>query len=63
LTPEKQIALADAQAYAATQAQRKALANASAATSAYNLAVAEANVAKGSNVSAGLITSSKNAAK
>lgn len=46
-----QIALADAQAYAAAQAQRKALANASAATSAYNLAVAEANVAKGSNAS------------
>jgi tape measure domain-containing protein len=48
---KEQIALADAQAYAATQAQRKALANASAATSAYNLAVAEANVAKGSNAS------------
>jgi tape measure domain-containing protein len=46
-----QIALADAQAYAAAQAQRKALANASAATSAYNLAIAEANVAKGSNAS------------
>ncbi|QIH63366.1 phage tail tape measure protein [Enterobacteriaceae bacterium A-F18] len=46
-----QIALADAQAYAAAQAQRKAMANASAATSAYNLAVAEANVAKGSNAS------------
>ncbi len=49
---KKQIALADAQAYAATQAQRKALVNASAATSAYNLALAEANVAKGSNASA-----------
>jgi len=48
---KEQIALADAQAYAATQAQRKALANAGAATSAYNLAVAEANVAKGSNAS------------
>ena len=48
---KNQIALADAQAYAATQAQRKALANASAATSAYNLALAEANVAKGSNAS------------
>ena len=48
---KEQIALADAQAYAATQAQRKAVANASAATSAYNLAVAEANVAKGSNAS------------
>ena len=46
-----QIALADAQAYAATQAQRKAMANAGAAASAYNLAVAEANVAKGSNAS------------
>ncbi len=51
-TRKDAIALADAQAYAATQAQRKAVANASAATSAYNLAVAEANVAKGSNASA-----------
>ncbi|MBS6739282.1 MAG: phage tail tape measure protein [Enterobacteriaceae bacterium] len=48
---KEQIALADAQAYAATQAQRKALANVGAATSAYNLALAEANVAKGSNAS------------
>lgn len=46
---KEQIALADAQVYAATQTQRKAQANVSAATSAYNLAVAEANVAKGSN--------------
>ena len=48
---KNQIALADAQVYAATQAQRKAVANASAAASAYNLALAEANVAKGSNAS------------
>lgn len=48
---KEQIALADAQAYVATQAQRKALANVGAATSAYNLALAEANVAKGSNAS------------
>jgi len=48
---KKEIALADAQVYAATQAQRKAVANASAAISAYNLALAEANVAKGSNAS------------
>lgn len=49
---KNEIALADAQAYAATQAQRKALANAGAATSAYNLAVAEASLAKGSGAAA-----------
>lgn len=47
-----QIALADAQAVAAVQAQRKALANAEAARSDYNLALAEANVAKNTNASA-----------
>ncbi|MCL6744440.1 phage tail tape measure protein [Kosakonia sp. R1.Fl] len=46
------IALADAQNYAAVQAQRKAVADAEAAKSAYNLALAEANVAKGSNAEA-----------
>ncbi|MGX9359627.1 phage tail tape measure protein [Pantoea ananatis] len=47
-----QIALADAQAVAAVQAQRKALANAEAARSDYNLALAESNVAKNTNASA-----------
>ncbi|WP_210496336.1 phage tail tape measure protein [Pantoea ananatis] len=49
---KNQIALADAQAYAALQAQRKALASAEAARSDYSLAVAEANVAKNTNASA-----------
>ncbi len=48
---KSQVNLASAQAYAATQAQRKAVADAEAATSAYNLALAERNVAKGSNAS------------
>ena len=48
---KSQVSLASAQAYAATQAQRKAVADAEAATSAYNLALAERNVAKGSNAS------------
>ncbi|MDZ7322033.1 phage tail tape measure protein [Kosakonia sacchari] len=48
---KNQVSLASAQAYAATQTQRKAIADAEAATSAYNLALAEANVAKGSNAS------------
>ncbi|TKI02761.1 phage tail tape measure protein [Martelella alba] len=46
-----QVSNANAQLYAATQAQRKAVADAGAAASAYNLALAEANVAKGSNAS------------
>ncbi|KAB1472034.1 phage tail tape measure protein [Cronobacter sakazakii] len=49
---KNQIALADAQTYAAVQAQRKALASAEAARSEYSLAVAEANVAKNTNASA-----------
>ncbi|QFH70994.1 phage tail tape measure protein [Enterobacter sp. E76] len=49
---KNEIALANAQAYAATQAQRKAAANASAAKSAYNVALAEANVARGTNAAA-----------
>ena len=49
---KSQVSLASAQAYAATQAQRKAVADAEAAASAYNLALAERNVAKGSNASA-----------
>ncbi|EGT4316079.1 phage tail tape measure protein [Cronobacter malonaticus] len=49
---KNQIALADAQTYAAVQAQRKALASVEAARSDYSLAVAEANVAKNSNASA-----------
>lgn len=49
---KSQISLADAQLYAATQAQRKAVANAAAASSDYNLAVAEANVAKSTSASA-----------
>ncbi|EOI3469012.1 phage tail tape measure protein [Cronobacter turicensis] len=49
---KNQIALADAQTYAAVQAQRKALASAEAARSDYRLAVAEANVAKNTNASA-----------
>ncbi|EOY4338602.1 phage tail tape measure protein [Cronobacter malonaticus] len=49
---KNQIALADAQTYAAVQAQRKAFASAEAARSDYRLAVAEANVAKNTNASA-----------
>lgn len=49
---KNEIALADAQLYAATQSQRKAVAAASAARSDYNLAIAEANVAKNTNASA-----------
>ncbi|EOL9074516.1 phage tail tape measure protein [Cronobacter malonaticus] len=49
---KNQIALADAQTYAAVQAQRKALASAEVARSDYRLAVAEANVAKNTNASA-----------
>jgi len=48
---KNQVGLANAQAFAAAQVQRKAVADAEAATSAYNLAVAETNVAKGSNAS------------
>ncbi|HCD2819645.1 TPA: phage tail tape measure protein [Enterobacter hormaechei] len=48
---KSQVSLASAQAYAAAQVQRKAAADAEAATSAYNLALAETNVARGSNAS------------
>lgn len=50
-TRKSTISLADAQVYASTQAQRKAIATAEAARSDYALAVAEANVAKNTNAS------------
>lgn len=49
---KSQISLADAQVYAAVQAQRKAIASAEAARSDYNLALAETNLAKNTNASA-----------
>ncbi|WJM83210.1 phage tail tape measure protein [Pectobacterium brasiliense] len=50
-TRKEQISLAAAQLNAAQMTQRKAAADAEAAVSAYNLALAETNVAKGSNAS------------